>query len=114
MHDSSPAVRDAAIELVGKYVVGRPDLAVQYLPQISERITVRPLCSLATRSHSVFPQDTGLSVRRRVVKLLKVLYGVVEDEEQRVDICRKLVWRALDEDDGIKVCSAFSTQIVFR
>ncbi|GEM10950.1 cohesin loading factor subunit SCC2 [Rhodotorula toruloides] len=85
MLDSSPAVRDATIELVGKYVVSRPDLAKQYLPKLGERIS-----------------DTGLSVRRRVVKLLKVLYGVVHDEAQRVDICRRLVYRVLDEDDGIK------------
>ncbi|GAA5958783.1 hypothetical protein JCM21900_004761 [Sporobolomyces salmonicolor] len=85
MLDSSPAVRDAAIELVGKYVVGRPDLAVQYLPKLSERIS-----------------DTGLSVRRRVVKLLKALYGIVDDEALRIDICRRLVYRVLDEDDGIK------------
>ncbi|GAA6021361.1 hypothetical protein JCM10207_002022 [Rhodosporidiobolus poonsookiae] len=85
MLDASPAVRDASIELVGKYVVGRPDLAVQYLPKLGERIS-----------------DTGLSVRRRVVKLLKVLYYVVDDEAQRIDICRRLVYRVLDEDDGIK------------
>ena len=47
MLDSSPAVRDTAIELVGKYVAERPDLAVQYLPQISERITVRSFSSPA-------------------------------------------------------------------
>lgn len=40
MLDSSPAVRDSAIELVGKYVVTRPDLAAQYLPQIGDRSTV--------------------------------------------------------------------------
>ncbi|SCV73614.1 BQ2448_6044 [Microbotryum intermedium] len=85
MHDGSPAVRDATIELVGKYVVTRPDLATRYLPQIAERIT-----------------DTGLGVRKRVVRLLKTLYGVVDAEEQRIDICRKLVWRTLDEDDGVK------------
>ncbi|GAA5948648.1 hypothetical protein JCM10213_003568, partial [Rhodosporidiobolus nylandii] len=85
MLDASPAVRDAVIELVGKYVVGRPDLAQQYLPRLMERIS-----------------DTGLSVRRRVVKLLKALYHVVEDEALRIEICRKLVYRALDEDDGIK------------
>lgn len=38
--DSSPAVRDTAIELVGKYVVGRPDLAIKFLPVIMERINV--------------------------------------------------------------------------
>lgn len=40
MLDSSPAVRDTTIELVGKYVVGRLDLAVEYLPQICDRIVV--------------------------------------------------------------------------
>lgn len=41
MLDSSPAVRDAAIELVGKYIVGRRDLAIEYLPKIAERVNVR-------------------------------------------------------------------------
>ncbi|GAA6048643.1 hypothetical protein JCM3770_001996 [Rhodotorula araucariae] len=85
MLDSSPQVRDAAIELVGKYVVGRPDLAVQYLPRLGERLS-----------------DTGLGVRRRVIKLLRVLYGTVREEEHRVDISRKLAYRVFDEDDGIK------------
>ncbi|GAA5844309.1 hypothetical protein JCM9279_001763 [Rhodotorula babjevae] len=85
MLDSSPMVRDASIELVGKYVVTRPDLAVQYLPRLGERIS-----------------DTGLGVRRRVIKLLRMLYHVVTDEEHKVDISRKLVYRVLDEDDGIK------------
>ncbi|KAK4052266.1 Sister chromatid cohesion protein 2 [Microbotryomycetes sp. JL221] len=85
MHDSSPAVRDATIELVGKFIVASPELAQKYLPQISSRIT-----------------DTGLSVRRRVVKLLKALYPVLNNQDQRVEICRKLVWRSLDEDSGIQ------------
>lgn len=40
MLDSSPSVRDAAIELVGKYVVTRRDFALEYLPKIAERINV--------------------------------------------------------------------------
>ncbi len=52
-----------------------------------------------------FEQDTGLGVRRRVVKLLKSLYLVVNDEGVQVEICRKLIWRVFDEDDGIKVQS---------
>lgn len=85
MLDSSPQVRDTAIELVGKYVVSRPDLAVQYLPRLSERIS-----------------DTGLGVRRRVIKLLRVLYHALPDDKYKVDISRKLVYRVFDEDDGIK------------
>lgn len=107
MHDSSPAVRDAAIELVGKYVVSRPDLASEYLPQICERITVSHLVRLLSWTQAELfylrLQDTGLSVRRRVVKLLKALFSVVEHEHERVEICRKLVWRAIDDDEGIKV-----------
>ena len=44
--DSSPAVRDAAVELIGKYVVESPHLAGNYYNQIAERIAVRspPSC----------------------------------------------------------------------
>ncbi|QRV77482.1 proline-rich protein Rad9 protein [Ceratobasidium sp. AG-Ba] len=71
--DSSPAVRDAAVELIGKYLVLSPELVDDYYPQIANRIA-----------------DTGLAVRKRVIKLLKSLYSL------------KLVLRMLDEDDGIK------------
>jgi cohesin loading factor subunit SCC2 len=40
MSDPSPAVRDAAVDLVGKYVVERPELAVEYYPQIALRVSV--------------------------------------------------------------------------
>lgn len=42
----SPGVRDAAVELVGKYLVQKPELATQYYPQIALRVMVsrsRPL-----------------------------------------------------------------------
>ena len=44
-----------------------------------------------------------MSVRRRVVKLLRILYGTLDDEKQKVEICRNLVGRVLDEDEGVKV-----------
>ncbi|KAF8607050.1 hypothetical protein BDV93DRAFT_436800 [Ceratobasidium sp. AG-I] len=83
--DSSPAVRDAAVELIGKYLVLSPELVDDYYPQIANRIA-----------------DTGLAVRKRVIKLLKSLYGLTDNHTRRVDICTKLVLRLLDEDDGIK------------
>ncbi|GAA5926432.1 cohesin-loading factor complex subunit SCC2 [Sporobolomyces koalae] len=85
IHDLSPAVRDTTIELVGKHLVHRPDLAVRYLPQLIGRLS-----------------DSGLSVRRRVVKLLRELYGIVSEDEHRTQICRHLFGRVLDEDDGVK------------
>ena len=39
--DSSPQVRDAAVELIGKYVVSIPEVAGDYYDQIADRIAVR-------------------------------------------------------------------------
>lgn len=91
MHDSSPAVRDATLELVGKYVGERPDLAVAFLPQISARIA-----------------DKGVSVRKRVVKLLKSIYLILNEEgwiDFKVDISLRLISRINDEETSIKVGS---------
>ncbi|KAA1098581.1 Sister chromatid cohesion protein 2 [Puccinia graminis f. sp. tritici] len=89
MHDSSPAVRDATVELIGKYVVDRPDLAVAFLPQISARIA-----------------DKGVSVRKRVIKLLKAIYLILDQDEWidlKVDISHRLISRIFDEETSMKV-----------
>lgn len=83
--DSSPAVRDAAVELIGKYMVDSPEVAGNYYQKIADRIA-----------------DTGLGVRKRVIKLLKSFYAVIEDLPRKVDICTKLVLRMFDEDDSVK------------
>ncbi|KAH7906512.1 hypothetical protein BJ138DRAFT_1071604 [Hygrophoropsis aurantiaca] len=83
--DSSPAVRDAAVELIGKYMTDSPEVAGDYYCKIAERIA-----------------DTGLGVRKRVIKLLKLYYTATEDIERRTDIATKLVLRMLDEDDTVK------------
>ncbi|KAF8636245.1 hypothetical protein AX17_003730 [Amanita inopinata Kibby_2008] len=83
--DSSPAVRDAAVELIGKYMVDSPEVAGDYYNKIADRIA-----------------DTGLSVRKRVIKLLKAFYAVTEDNQKRIDIATRLVLRMLDEDDTVK------------
>jgi hypothetical protein len=38
--DSSSAVRDAAVELIGKYIVESPQLADKYYKQVADRIQV--------------------------------------------------------------------------
>jgi cohesin loading factor subunit SCC2 len=38
--DRSPAVRDAVIDLVGKYILLKPDVAYEYYPLISARVAV--------------------------------------------------------------------------
>ncbi|TFY83179.1 hypothetical protein EWM64_g834 [Hericium alpestre] len=83
--DSSPAVRDAAVELIGKYIIDSPEVAGDYYRKIADRIA-----------------DTGLGVRKRVIKLLKSVYGISDDFERRVDICSRLVLRMYDEDEGVR------------
>ncbi|KAL5501640.1 SCC2 [Sanghuangporus vaninii] len=83
--DSSPQVRDAAVELIGKYIVDSPVVAGDYYQKIAERIA-----------------DTGLGVRKRVIKLLKSFYGITNSLDRKIDTCSKLVLRMLDEDDTVK------------
>ncbi|GJJ15616.1 hypothetical protein Clacol_009894 [Clathrus columnatus] len=83
--DSSPQVRDAAVELIGKYVASIPEVAGDYYEQIADRIA-----------------DTGLAVRKRVIKLLRTFYSVSTQQDRRVDICTKLVLRMNDEDESVR------------
>ncbi|KAL0960842.1 hypothetical protein HGRIS_005858 [Hohenbuehelia grisea] len=83
--DSSPAVRDAAVELIGKYMIDSPEFAADYYQKIADRIA-----------------DTGLSVRKRVIKLLKSFYSVTDDTSRRIDIATRIVFRMVDEDDTVK------------
>lgn len=85
--DQAPSVRDAAVELIGKYVVQNPEVAAEYYPPLVRRI-----------------YDTGLGVRKRVIKLLK---GIFENSDQtiKLDICSKLIGLVEDLDESVKVRS---------
>ncbi|PCH40319.1 hypothetical protein WOLCODRAFT_67627 [Wolfiporia cocos MD-104 SS10] len=83
--DSSPAVRDAAVELIGRYMIDSPKFAADYYQRIAERIA-----------------DTGLGVRKRVIRLLKSFYTAAEERSRRIDICIRIVLRMGDEDDTVK------------
>ncbi|WVQ82810.1 hypothetical protein IAT38_004942 [Cryptococcus sp. DSM 104549] len=85
LSDASPAVRDAAVELVGKYLVQKPKLAMEYYPHIAQRT-----------------MDTGLSVRKRVIKLLRGIFSTTGQRSIQVDICCKIIVLASDKDEGIK------------
>lgn len=41
-------------------------------------------------------------MRKRVIKLLKSVYGVAEDRKKQVDICIRMIFRMLDENDTVK------------
>lgn len=82
--DPSTSVREAAIELVGKFILIRPELIPQYYNMLSERIL-----------------DTGISVRKRVIKIFREVFVEQPDFNKIPDMCVKMIRRVNDED-GIK------------
>ncbi|VDC04583.1 unnamed protein product [Peniophora sp. CBMAI 1063] len=85
LNDVSPQTRDAAVDLVGKYVLDSPSVLKDYFPLLINRII-----------------DTSPGVRKRSIRLFKSIYAATDDHSQRVDISRALVLRLADEDDQVK------------
>lgn len=83
--DNSPQVRDVAIDLLGRYISANPQSGSEYYPVLRERIV-----------------DTGLSVRKRVLKLCRELYTKNEDTTLRLDIACQLLYRLHDEEESIQ------------
>ncbi|KAJ3150510.1 Sister chromatid cohesion protein 2 [Geranomyces michiganensis] len=91
--DQSTSVRDAAIDVVGKFLVtsGAEMLISEYYPMLAERIL-----------------DVGTNVRKRVVRLFKDIYPMVSaapgpaHRAIAVDIPAKLMLRLTDEEDTVK------------
>lgn len=83
-------------------MIDSPKVAADYYQKIADRIAVCFLVSgqLIYLTRSL--QDTGLGVRKRVIKLLKSFYSITDDNKRRIDICTKLVLRMFDEDDTVK------------
>ena len=82
--DTSTSVREAAIELIGKFVLVRQSLIAQYYPMFAERIL-----------------DTGISVRKRVIKIFRDICLEQPDFQKVPDICVKMI-RRINDEDGIK------------
>lgn len=82
--DHSTSVREAAVDLVGKFVLSRPELIDKYYEMLSARIL-----------------DTGVSVRKRVIKILKDICVECPDFAKVPEICVKMIRRVNDEE-GIR------------
>ncbi|KAJ2080437.1 Sister chromatid cohesion protein 2 [Coemansia sp. RSA 988] len=85
LQDSSPQVREAAIDLIGRHIAQNPELTDQYYEFISVRIL-----------------DKGSSVRRRVMRILASIYVLSKDTAQLVDIGARLLQRTNDEERSIR------------
>ncbi|XP_051497585.1 nipped-B-like protein isoform X3 [Apus apus] len=82
--DNSTSVREAAVELLGRFVLCRPQLAEQYYDMLIERIL-----------------DTGISVRKRVIKILRDICIEQPSFPKITEMCVKMIRRVNDEE-GIK------------
>lgn len=82
--DSSTMVREAAVDLVGKFILHKQDLITQYYTIITDRIL-----------------DTGVSVRKRVIKILKDICLEFPGYEKIPEICVKII-RRINDEEGIR------------
>ncbi|TRY98298.1 hypothetical protein DNTS_032801 [Danionella cerebrum] len=82
--DNSTSVREAAVELLGRFVLSRPQLTEQYYDMLIERIL-----------------DTGISVRKRVIKILRDICLEQPSFSKITEMCVKMIRRVNDEE-GIK------------
>ncbi|XP_011613859.2 nipped-B-like protein A isoform X4 [Takifugu rubripes] len=82
--DNSTSVREAAVELLGRFVLSRPQLTEQYYDMLIERIL-----------------DTGISVRKRVIKILRDICLEQPAFSKITEMCVKMIRRVNDEE-GIK------------
>ncbi|CAG0918991.1 unnamed protein product [Notodromas monacha] len=82
--DHSTSVREAAVDLVGRFIISRPSLVHQYYDMLSTRIL-----------------DTGVSVRKRVIKILKDVCTECPEFPKIPEICVKMIRRVNDEE-GIR------------
>ncbi|XP_067339450.1 nipped-B-like protein B isoform X2 [Channa argus] len=82
--DNSTSVREAAVELLGRFVLSRPQLIEQYYDMLIERIL-----------------DTGISVRKRVIKILRDICLEHPDFHKITEMCVRMIRRVNDEE-GIK------------
>ncbi len=105
--DSSTMVREAAVDLVGKFILHKHELITQYYKMITERILVsaQNCVSLALIVFHLprvcFIQDTGVSVRKRVIKILKDICLEFPTYEKIPEICVKMI-RRINDEEGIR------------
>ncbi|PVU97625.1 hypothetical protein BB561_000438 [Smittium simulii] len=85
LQDSSPLVRDAAVDLLGKYILNNSKLTRQYF---------KVLCARS--------MDKGPGVRKRVIRLLKEIYIKSENNDLRPEIGLRLLLRTADDEKGVK------------
>lgn len=94
--DTSVSVREAAVELTGKFMLTNMQLCEQYFDILIERIL-----------------DTGISVRKRVIKVLKELYIRFPTFEKNPEICVRILLRFNDDESVQELVTKVFQQVWF-
>ncbi|VDK74707.1 unnamed protein product [Litomosoides sigmodontis] len=84
MMDPNAAVREATIDLIGKYLIAKPEYVPQYYPLLIERI-----------------KDSGVAVRKRIIRILREICEKQPDYEKVPEVLARIVRRISDEE-GVK------------
>lgn len=82
--DQNISVREATAELLGKYVLAKPELMDRYYPMIVGRI-----------------MDTGVAVRKRVVRTLR---DIIEQHPNFAEVpqCVTKIIRRVADEEGVR------------
>ncbi|CAI5442496.1 unnamed protein product [Caenorhabditis angaria] len=93
MMDSHAQVREASIELLGKFLLVKEEFIIQYYPMLVERIL-----------------DSGIAVRKRVIRIMREICEKFPRYENIPEMLSKMIRRVNDEE-GVKklVHETFST-----
>jgi len=98
--DASSSVREATIDLIGKFILksNSEELIDSYYEIITERIL-----------------DAGVSVRKRVIKILREICMSYPSYKRIPEICSKIIKRINDDGEGIrKLVSETFTSMWFK
>lgn len=97
IYDPSPQVRDATVDIIGKYIILKPETAKSFYTILCDR-----------------SNDTGLAVRKRVIKLLHELYIIIDEDYIKVEIAERIIRRVEDEETAISdLAISFLTEFFF-
>lgn len=90
--DSAISVREAALELVGRYIASHPNVALRYYGKVAERV-----------------KDTGVSVRKRAIKIIRDMCTSNANFLEFNSACIEIISRISDEESSIQdlVCKTF-------
>ncbi|KAG9439816.1 hypothetical protein H6P81_019981 [Aristolochia fimbriata] len=83
--DSAISVREAALELVGRYIASHPDVGLKYFEKVAERI-----------------KDTGVSVRKRAIRIIRDMCISNANFSEFTNACIEIISRVNDEEASIQ------------